>query len=58
MTTTVLSAQTVPKYGWVFYTFIALELNKYIVYKFMYTAQKCIYTVYTINIYSTDPYVH
>jgi len=24
----------------------------------MYTVQKCIYTVYTVHIHSTGPYVH
>ena len=31
--------------------FIALEINKYIVYK-------CMYSVYTVDINSTGPYVH
>jgi len=35
----------------VFYIFIALEINKYI-------AQKRMYTVYTVHIHSTGLYVH
>ena len=38
--------------------FIALETNKYIVQKCMYSVQICIYTVDTAHIYSTSLYVH
>ena len=47
------------------YIFSALEINKYIkqkcmytVQKHMYIVQKCIYTVYAVCIYSTGPYIH
>jgi len=43
---------------WVSYIFISLYINKYIVQKGMYSVQKCIYTVYTVHIYSTGPYAH
>jgi len=38
--------------------FTALETNKYIVRKCMYTVQICIYAGDTAHIYSTSLYVH
>jgi len=40
------------------YIFTALEINKYVVQKSMYTVWKCISTVHTVHLYSTGPYVH
>jgi len=36
---------------WVSYIFIALEINTFILLKYMCIVQKCIYTVHTVHIY-------